>query len=376
MTAYHILFCLDFYAPHIGGAEILFQSLAEGLVARGHRVTVVTQRVPGTAAREALNGVTVIRVRSPFGRYMFPFAALPVLLKCARNVDLVHATTFAAAWPAWLCARLRHLPCVLTVHEVWVGLWNKVSDAGRLSNCFNALLERSIYLPRFTRYIAVSRFTAAALARVLRRDVSAITVIYNGVDYALWNPDTHSGTAVRTRLNLPDNARLLFFSGRSGRSKGLPVLLQAFADIAPDHPEAHLLVLTGAERDEVLQMLPGKGLNVHVKPFVARGELPDWVAAADVVCVPSRSEGFGFAAAEACALGKPVIATNNASLPEVVSGRYILVPPNDPAAFADALRQALAGSFNTSSPRRFTIPDNIAQHEALYDSLLAAPKHQ
>ena len=45
-----ILFCLDYYYPHVGGAEVLFQNLAEGLVARGWRAIVVTQRVPGAKA--------------------------------------------------------------------------------------------------------------------------------------------------------------------------------------------------------------------------------------------------------------------------------------------------------------------------------------
>jgi len=57
---------------------------------------------------------------------------------------------------------------------------------------------------------------------------------------------------------------------------------------------------------------------------VSRSELPSYIAASDCIVVPSLSEGFGFAAAESCAMGKLIVASNVASLPEVVSGKFYL----------------------------------------------------
>ena len=371
-----ILFCLDYYFPHVGGAEVLFQNLAEGLVARGWRVLVVTQRVPGAKAAETVNGVDIHRVWTANSRYVFTFLCLPAMFRLARAADLIHATTFAAAWPAWLTARRQRRPLVLTVHEVWIGQWHRVSDASWFSNVVHDLMERALYWCNYQNYVAVSAATAAAL-RKIRVPADRITTIHNGLDYDFWNPARHSGVAIRARLGLADR-QVFFFSGRPGNSKGLLFLLQALARIIPDHPRAVLVALLshapacqpGLKR--ALTMIRNLDLQQHVVviPSVSHAELPEWVSAADTVVVPSLSEGFGFAAAEACALGKPVIATNNAALPEVVSGPRLLIPPGDVDALATAMRQALNRDFEYAPPRRFPLADNLQKHIDLYAHIL------
>ena len=364
----HLLFCLDYYYPHIGGAEILFQNLAEGLVRAGHNVRIVTQMVSGAETHQIHNGVEIFRVNTFGSRYLFPFAAMPALLRLAKNADLIHTSTFAAALPAWLAARLCGKKVLLTVHEVWIGKWSAVSDAGCLSNAINSLAERMIYVPRYDGYIAVSNATARAL-----RDFAhaPIEVIYNAVDYEHWSPARYDGAAVRRGLGL-EGGFLFLFNGRPGRSKGLPVLLRAFAQL--DAADAKLLVLSSRSKacqtgyDEAVRLVEELNLKDKVvfKPSVPYDELPGVVAAADCVCVPSLSEGFGFCAAEACAMNVPVIATDNASLPEVVCGRHILVPPGDSTAFAKAMKCAMDNDYELSEPRRFTQEANLNAHIALY----------
>ncbi len=365
----HILFCLDYYYPHIGGAEILFQNLAEGLVRAGHNVQIVTQMVSGAEKHQIYNGVEIFRANTFGSRYLFPFAAMPALLRLAKNADLIHTSTFAASLPAWIAARLRGKKILLTVHEVWIGKWSAVSDAGWLSNAINSLAERLIYVPRYDRYIAVSNATASALQGFAK---SSIDVIYNAVDYEHWNPERYDGKAVRRSLGL-DDCFLFLFNGRPGRSKGLPVLLRAFAKIGAAN--ARLLVLASRSKacqagyDEAVQLVDELGLQDKVvfKSSVPYGELPGIVAAADCVCVPSLSEGFGFCAAEACAMEVPVIATDNASLPEVVCGKYLLVPPGDSNAFAEAMKRAMDNDYQVSEPKRFTQEANLNAHITLYN---------
>ncbi|MBO4513690.1 MAG: glycosyltransferase family 4 protein, partial [Victivallales bacterium] len=329
---------------------------------------ILTQMVSGAEKHQIYNGVEVFRVNTLGSRYLFPFAAMPVLLRLAKNADLIHTSTFAAALPAWLAARLRGKKVLLTVHEVWIGKWSDVSDAGWLSNAINSLAERMIYVPRYDGYIAVSNATARALQGFAK---SPVEVIYNAVDYEHWNPARYDGAAVRRGLGL-EGGFLFLFNGRPGRSKGLPVLLRAFAMI--DAANARLLVLASRSKacqtgyDEAVQLVEELGLKDKVifKASVPYGELPGIVAAADCVCVPSLSEGFGFCAAEACAMGVPVIATDNASLPEVVCGRHLLVPPGDSTAFAEAMKRAMDNDYQHSEPKRFTQEANLTAHIALY----------
>jgi len=371
-----ILFCLDYYYPHVGGAEILFQHLAEGLVRHGYFVQVVTQLTRGSSPFENVNGVAVYRVKAGNSRYRFALLCLPLLLRLARDADLIHTTTFAAALPAWLAAKRQRKPLVLTVHEVWIGQWQRVTDASWLSNAAHEIMERMIYLVNYQNYVTVSQATARALQKI---GVAAdkITTIHNGVDYDFWNPEIYDGKRLRTQLQLQEQY-IFFFSGRPGRSKGLPVLLQAMAKIVDDHPDIALVALLShapacqAGLRQARRLISDLNLEayVHIIPSVPKEDLPNWVALADCVVVPSLSEGFGFAAAEACAMQKPVIVTDNASLPEVVSGNHLLIPPNDVPALAVALRQALQQDFQQTPPRQFHLADNLQNHLDLYARLL------
>ena len=67
---------------------------------------------------------------------------------------------------------------------------------------------------------------------------------------------------------------------------------------------------------------------------------------------------------------RPVIATDNASLPEVVGGRHLFVPPGDSVAFAAAMKRALAGDYDVSPPKRFTNEANLQAHIELYRRIM------
>ncbi|MBQ7650748.1 MAG: glycosyltransferase family 4 protein [Victivallales bacterium] len=373
-----ILFCLDFYPPHIGGAEILFGNLAEGLAAEGHEVHVVTQLVLGGKRQEIRNGVDVTRIPCFGSRHLFSLLCIPTLLRLARQSEIIHATTFASTLPAWLVSRLTGKPMILTVHEVWLGKWHLFSDASRLSNFINGVIERLIYLFDYRNYIAVSNATAKSLAAI-GVPHEKTTVIHNGIDYAFWKFSQKERDETRGRLALDGNFVFLF-TGRPGRSKGLLVLLEAFKKIHADHNEAHLLAIVSdnaavrRERAAVAKFISENGMENSVSMLtpVPYKELPSYVSCADTVVIPSFSEGFGYAAAEACALGRPVIATDNASLPEVVCGKVLLVPPHDADALATAMEKALCGKFQTIPQKRFLISANVQEHITLYGKILDA----
>ena len=80
------------------------------------------------------------------------------------------------------------------------------------------------------------------------------------------------------------------------------------------------------------------GADIRFEPFVDRSALPDLLRGADLLVVPSRwAEPSGLTAAEGLATGLPVIASRVGGLPDVVGSAGILIPPDDPAALADAI---------------------------------------
>jgi D-inositol-3-phosphate glycosyltransferase len=368
----NILFVLEYYPPHVGGAEVLFGNLCEGLAARGHDVTVLTLKLPDTPPFEESNGVKVHRLKAPDkgARYWFTFLSIPKAFRLARRADLVHTTTYNGAFPAWLAAKLRRKRCVMTVHEIFGRQWRDLMGMGTLKAGLHRLLERLVIALPFSRYIAVSRYTADCL-RGYGVGQGRITVVYNGIDSDLFSPDRNGGAAVRRKLKLNTEFVYMYY-GRPGISKGVEYLVQAVPLISKAVPDSKLLMILAHDpRDRyenIRLMIKDMGVEdrIILLPPVPRRELPGYIAASDCVVVPSLSEGFGFTAAEACAMGKPVVASNVASLPEVVSGRYILVRPRDPGALAEGVEKAHRGEGETSQPRLFTWDDCVEGYLAIY----------
>lgn len=376
-----VLFTLEYYIPHIGGAEVLFKNLCERLATKGHDVMVVTLRLPGSRAFEVINGVKVHRVKVPHqgARYWFTFLAIPKVFRLAQKADLIHTTTYNGAFPAWLSSRLRNKRCIITVHEIFASRWKDMMGMGWFTAKLHQFLERLVIALPFNKYIAISRYTADCLGAA-GVDPRKIAVIYNGIDYDLFNPKKVDGKIVKHQLNL-GNEFIYMCYGRPGISKGVEYLIEAVPLISQRIPESRLVILLGRDPSDRYQHIKRmiKNLGIEDKIIllapVPRSELPSYIAASDCVVVPSLSEGFGFSAAEACAMGKPVVASNVASLPEVVSGKYVLIKPENPRAIAKGVEDIYNHRFKESSKKTFSWDTCVDNYLEVYQDVRQA-KHK
>lgn len=371
-----ILFVIENYLPHIGGVEMVFKNLAEGLVKRGHSATIITHRIKGTAAEETINGVRVKRVSCFDSRGLFTFFAIPAAVAAAKKADIVHTTTFNGFFPAWIAAKLNRKPLVATIHEVWLGKWREYGGMSVLTAPLYEAFERLfIYaLPAVDKYVAVSNSTRQQLLRIGKKN--AVT-IYNGVDYSHLNPRKHSGNNVRKKHALQKSYVVLVY-GRPGPSKGIEYAIAAMKEISLQVPNSKMLLMLSRDKpyrakySQLLKLI--KKLQLEDKiiniPPVPHSELPDYIMAADCVIVPSLSEGFGYTAAEAAAMGKPIVASNTTSLPEVVSGKHILVEPRNSGEIADAVISIFHGKCHKTALKRFTIEENVSNYSKVYEDLL------
>lgn len=373
----NILFVLEYYPPHIGGAEVLFKNLCEGLAARGHDINLVTLRLRDTPAFEVINGVKVHRVKVPNrgARYWFTFLSIPKAFQLARRADLIHTTTYNGAFPAWLAAKLRRKTCVITVLEVFGPRWKDLLGMGWLNAGLHRLLERLIVALPFYRYITISRYTADCL-KSFGVDQGKITVVYNGIDRDLFNPGKTDGKMIKQKLKLSGEFVYMYY-GRPGISKGVEYLVRAVPLIRKAVPGSKLLMILAHDSkdryENIRRMIRDLGIedSIILLTPVPRNELPGYIAAADCVVVPSLSEGFGFTAAEACAMGKPVVASNVASLPEVVSGRYVLVEPRNSEALAEGVEKVYRGERETSRRKIFSWDKCVAEYLGIYEKMTA-----
>jgi len=161
----------------------------------------------------------------------------------------------------------------------------------------------------------------------------------SGVDTRRFRPDATARARIRTELGLADDVAVLLYVGRMKVEKGLPELLDAFDTVRGQHPEARLL-LVGPDEDRLFT----HGAPQGVKVIGYTSEVPGYMAAADLLLLPSHREGFGSVIIEAAACGIPSVASRIYGLTDaVVDGvTGILHPPRDPVAIAACLVRLLA----------------------------------
>ena len=365
-----LLFVLEHYYPHVGGGETLFKLLTEKLVSEGHECHVVTCRLKGTKKFEKINGVHVHRVNVPHwkDRYWFTFFAIPTVLRLARKCDIIHTMTYNGALPARFASKLLEKPSVITVHEVLGDLWVNARIMTGPVGMVHRFFEEIIIFLNFSRFVAVSEYTKKSL---VREGVSAskVSVVYNGVDYNFFDPKK-----VRKKALKRKEFTYLYF-GRTGVVKGPEYLIKAVPKIRDMIPGSKLILITNLKEgrgkyiQSIIDDLDVKDSIINVSQ-VPRKELPSYLMSADCVVIPSLREGFGFNAAEACALGIPVVATRAGALPEVVSGKYIFIRPKNPEDIANAVLSVKNGKYRKTKLKKFTLEDFYKGYKEVYDSMI------
>jgi len=137
----------------------------------------------------------------------------------------------------------------------------------------------------------------------------------------------------------------VLFVGRLDPVKGGPLLLEAFAAVHRDHPEARLdIVGDGSERPRLEAQARALGAAVTFHGYLPQEAVADRLAAADMLVLPSFAEGVPVVLMEAMASRIPVIASRVAGVPELVEDGVsgYLVPPGDTATLTDRLGRLLS----------------------------------
>ncbi len=324
------------------------------------------------AMRERGVGTRAFGRRGP-ARYPLAIPALRSWL-VREAVDVLHLHTFYAGAVGLLAGRLAGVgSVVLTRHH---------SDhLLRLDRPVHHWVDR-----RVTRgvdhVIAVSEATRRILVEEERADPARVTVVYNGREPAEL-PAGWDRERTRAALGL-DGRFVLVTVARLHEEKGHRHLLDALPAILAVVPETVLLLVgAGAEEEALRAQARALGLEGAVRFLGHRDDVPQVMAASDLMVLPSLAESFGFVLVEAMALGLPVVAARTGGIPEVVGegeGRAgLVVPAADSKALAGAvldlrrdegLRRRLA-SAGPARARRFGAARMVREYEAVYDAVSA-----
>lgn len=294
-------------------------------------------RLAAVPRHEQIAGIAVSHPRTLFvprlahGAWgpLYAASIAPVLRHHRGKVDVVLGSwAYPDGFAAVIAARLLGVPCVVKLHGSDINVMAKRPVPRRLT---------AWALSRAQRVVAVSRALADEVALLgVPRD--QIAVVMNGVDSELFHPRDRA--AAREALGLPAGP-LALYVGNLKEEKGGLDLARAWSRVAHDLPDATLAIVGGGPLRPALEAaLPPRAKLHGPQPLAA---IPTWLAACDVLVLPSHVEGTPNAVLEALACGRRVVASAVGGVPDVITSPTLgtLVPAREPEAFATALTEAL-----------------------------------
>jgi teichuronic acid biosynthesis glycosyltransferase TuaC len=220
------------------------------------------------------------------------------------------------------------------------------SDLNRIPDALCAKLTRSAL--RDAAFTTTVSHDLAKTAVRLGAPAERVQAILNGCDTSVFHPQ--DGAAARVALGLDTLAEVIVYVGRLDMRKGLVELVEAMASLSAERPAARcFLVGDGPDKpliEQAIARMKAEEIIAFVPPQPTK-EVARWMAAADLVTLPSYREGCPNVVVEALAAGRPVVATNVGGIPELMDescGR--LVPAMDVPALARALDETLAAPWD------------------------------
>jgi teichuronic acid biosynthesis glycosyltransferase TuaC len=180
---------------------------------------------------------------------------------------------------------------------------------------------------------------------------SKVRTIRNGCNPSVFHLGDRS--VARAQLAIEDRAELVLFVGRLDTAKGIEELLEAFASLARRRPNLRLAFVGDGPGGGHLRS-KAKHLALEDRIIMngagSSQEVAQWLAAANVLALPSYNEGYPNVVIEALSCGRPVIATNVGGILELVNEESgILIAPRDSRALAGAIEKAMDRRWNEHS---------------------------
>ncbi|MBJ7574514.1 glycosyltransferase [Luteimonas sp. MC1828] len=314
-------------------------------------------RIPGLAPRSFLQGHVGGDYRlDGIDLEPYTYPGLPGISRASNGV--------VGAWA--LVPRLRAFaPDVVLAYWVYPDGYAALMAARRLGlACIIGARGSDIHVRsgisrRLTRRALRGADAVLTVSEAMRRaaigdygvEPDKVRTIVNGIDTAVFRPRDRG--RMRSLLGIDARARLVTYVGRFVEAKGMHELLAAFAALAARDPDVSLaLVGDGVMRSQLVAMVSAAGLQdrVHMPGGLEPGQVAEWIAASNVLALPSWSEGYPNVVVEAIACGCPVVASDVGGAGEIIhAGNGLLVPARDAGALERALAEAMSRTWDAAA---------------------------
>ncbi len=373
----HVLLVTNEYPPEkTAGTAMSTQFLAEELTGRGCRVTIAVNTRGTAPSRESSGALEVLRLR-PLPLPMTRMAQRVAMLgRIAHRIrpDVIQGQSLSCGFLAYLAGRPLGIPSVVYVQGL------DLYEAG---------------CPARWTYIRWALKRCDAVVAVTH-DLRSIALSLSGraaevIPHGLRMRGAHRlrPQEARSRLDLPQGARIVLFVGRLIRLKGVEYLIRAMPQVIEACPDARLvLVGEGEERPGLQALTRSLGLDGRITFAGGRAheDVIGFMRAADVFVLPSLVESFGIVLVEAMSCGLPIVASNVMGIPSLIEDGVngVLVPPGDTSALAGAITRLLAdppasagmARANARKAANYAMPRVADQFLALWGSLVDPQTHR
>lgn len=279
---------------------------------------------------------------------------LSIVFKIARmnrqkKIDVINAQwMYPDGVAATLAAKTLGIPVVVSALGCDINLYASPAYPMRRRQIIKTLRDAE-------QSIAISTAQKEVMAGALGADARRLSVVLNGVNQDVFTIRDRAACVKQLSLNAAD--RYILYVGRLSDEKGIITLLKAIGILHKEKldPAVKLLVVGNGELwGECNALVDSLGIRDRVlfkkeRPY---SEIPVWMGAATLHCLPSYREGCPNVVLEALASGRPVIATRVGSVPEVLNETNgVMAEPGDETSIAAALQKGLDTSWNEKEIR-------------------------
>jgi glycosyltransferase involved in cell wall biosynthesis len=315
------------------------------------------------------------------GKYINSLLALRALKyflnRQHERFDLIHAHfAYIVGFAAARAGRRFHIPVIITAY-------------GSDINFYSRRLPRNWVAAMFTIWglrhaVAITVLSENLKKKVLALGVSEqrISIIPLGIRPTVFFPQGEK-RHLRQKMQLQETAIYFLYVGNFVSVKGLEVLLEAFALVSQQLPQAKLVMVGSGELELTLKAQAQKleiDRQVIWQNRKSHSEIPLWMSAADFLVLPSLSEGYGLVVLEALACGTPVIASRVGGVPEILisSDLGMMAPPGDSDALVRAMLEAAAKKWDAKKLVDYahsnTWTERAQRFLQIYQNVLAAER--
>lgn len=314
--------------PWAGGAEVFLYEVARRWIRQGHAVTWFCARYPGQLPQAVLDGINIIRRGRVYTVYLQ--SVRWYLTQCSGHYDVILDSANGIPFFTPLFSRM---PKVIMVHHIHreVFFYELPPVMARLGHFMEAVVMPLVY--HRDPFLTVSESSRTSLID-LGIPPKQITVVYNGVDHAVYSPGNKSSKP------------LIAYVGRLRNYKSIHVLIQAMPELLDTIPNLSLVIAGSGEALGGLQRLAektGVSQQITFSGHVPQAEKVCLLQEAHVVVNPSLKEGWGISVIEANSCGTPVVGSNVCGLRDsILDGQTgLLFPYGDSHALAGCLKALL-----------------------------------